>query len=87
MIMKLEINVPDYSRELGLQLVWEAGFAITVQSDQNAVVLQANRAGFVSLARHLLLLANVNVPVGSHLHLDSLNALEDGSCELIVEKV
>ena len=40
----------------------------------------------MSLARHLLVLAQEEAPSGSHIHLDSFNSLEDGSVELILDK-
>jgi hypothetical protein len=40
----------------------------------------------ISLAIHLLTLAQENVPVGSHCHFDEHNSLEHGSKELIIEK-
>ena len=56
--------------------------SVTIQD--NTTVISANRAGLHSLAHHLLQLAEE--PQGSHIHLDSYNALEDGSAELILEK-
>jgi hypothetical protein len=39
-----------------------------------------------SLGNHFFTLAQSTVPAGEHLHLDDSNALEDGSCALIVER-
>ena len=47
--------------------------------------LSANREGLLSLSRILADLAKE--PPGSHIHLDAYNSLEDGSAELIVEKI
>ena len=49
------------------------------------VVITGNRKGLLSLADQLTLLSKE--PIGSHLHLDAYNALEDGSDELIIERV
>lgn len=84
--MKIEIDVPDYSQDSGLHLVWEEGFVILAKQEQSLLLLQANSAGLISLARHLLMLASNEVPIGAHVHLDDLNSLEDGSCELVLEK-
>lgn len=62
---------------------WEDGFVIRVSSQNDEVLISANREGLVSLANHLLALADE----GGHFHLDQHNSLEDGSCELIVERV
>ncbi len=39
------------------------------------------------MVNHLLNLAQVDVPCGTHIHLDEYNALEDGSIDLIIEKI
>ncbi len=84
--MKIEINVPKYMPEEGLQLDWENNFSIKVSKDNNEVTIKANCAGLISLARHLLTLAQQDVPNGSHIHLDENNSLEDGSIDLVIEK-
>lgn len=50
------------------------------------ISMEANREGLISLARHILLLAQDDVPNGSHFHLDEFNSLENGSLELIISK-
>ena len=68
-----------------MKIEWEDGFRIKVETDiDNAVVISANREGLLSLARQLTALANENV--GSHIHYDDNNSLEDGSMEMIIEK-
>jgi hypothetical protein len=79
--------VPDYSQETGLPLQWDAGFEVSVSTDEGgAVSIRANAAGLRSLARCLLTLADESVPPGTHVHLDASNAFEQGSIELIVER-
>ena len=60
------------------------GFTISVDIDRNTAVIRANREGLLSLANHMISLAEESS--GSHIHLDEYNALEEGSAELIVEK-
>lgn len=84
--MKTSIDVPDYSPETGLKFIWEEGFSLQAKAQGESVAIRGNAAGLISLARHLLVLAQSGVPSGSHFHLDDLNALEDGSCELVFEK-
>ena len=83
----MEIDVPKYDRNIGLQLCWHPGFSIKVSSDNSEVTISANREGLLSMASHLLNLAQADVPLGTHIHLDSLNSLEDGSDEIIIEKI
>lgn len=84
--MILEIQIPDY--EGYLRLDWERGFKISTRFGAgNCIIISANNAGLISLARHLLLLAQPTVSEGHHYHFDDLNSLEKGSVELIIEKI
>ena len=82
----MEINIPKYEDHV-LRLQWEDGFVIKSEEDgYGPVVISANSAGLVSLARILLTLAQDNVPEYEHLHLDEYGCLEPGSKELIIVK-
>ena len=81
---EIKIQIPEYNRHL--EFVWEADPKIKAYPQFDALIIQANRDGLVSLARHILLLAQDDVPSGCHFHLDEYNDLEDGSFELIVAK-
>lgn len=84
--MNLEINLPTYSEELGLQASWEPGFEIAVQVVANEIVIRANKQGLISLAKQLLILAQDEVPQGAHFHLDDTNSLEMNAVPMILEK-
>ena len=81
----MNIIVPEYS-ENGLSFLWEEGFSIKCSIDNTSVKIEANQAGLISLARHLLELAQENVPEFEHIHLDEYNSLDDNSAELIIVK-
>ena len=68
-----------------MRIDWEAGYEIRVSIDRDTALISANREGLLSLARQLAALAE-EMP-GSHIHYDADNALEEGSKELIVERV
>ena len=68
-----------------MEIRWEDGFTVEVRQADGTVVLSANREGLLSLARHLSDLAE-SMP-GTHLHYDAYNSLEEGSDELIIEKI
>lgn len=85
--MIIEIKVPNYRKEEGLKYVWDDNFVIESSIDNNTITIKANEAGLRSLARQLLTLAQPDIPSGYHMHYDDLNSLEDGSCELIIEKI
>lgn len=83
--MKIEIDIHEYMREEGLVLDWENNFSIRVLGGDE-IIIKANSAGLTSLARHLLTLAQEDVPNGSHIHLDEYNSLEEKSVDLIIER-
>lgn len=85
--MIIEINLPEYQQEVGIKYVWDDDFNIETSIEGNRINIRANEAGLRSLAKHLLTLAQSCIPVGHHMHYDDLNSLEDGSSELIIEKI
>ena len=68
-----------------MEMKWEDGFTIKVSVGKNEVVISANKEGLLSLASQLESLAKEEP--GCHCHYDEYNSLEDGSSELIIEKV
>lgn len=69
-----------------MDVEWENGFTIKVSVDNGGgVVIAANRQGLLSLAGQLTALADAEV--GSHIHYDEHNSLEDGSAPMIVERI
>ena len=64
---------------------WIDGFEIKAVAENGEIVISANREGMLSLANHLTALAD-GVP-GDHIHYDEYNSLEEGSTELIIERV
>ena len=68
-----------------MEMEWKAGFTIKTRSENGAAVISANREGLLSLAAQMTALANGEI--GAHVHYDEYNSLEDGSAELIVERI
>ena len=68
-----------------MEMIWEDGFTIKVSGEEKEVVISANREGLLSLANQLKALANESV--GSHIHYDEYNSLEEGSSELTIERI
>ncbi|HTZ43211.1 MAG TPA: hypothetical protein VMB79_05060 [Jatrophihabitans sp.] len=85
--MEKTIRIGRYAPETGIQLEWLDGYELSVEIRNSEVVLRGNSAGLLSLAQHLATLAADVVPSGSHLHLDQYNGLEDGSGELVLERI
>lgn len=67
-----------------MRIEWVDGFEIRVSIENGEVVISANKAGLLSLVKHLIALAE-ETP-GSHIHYDEQNSLGEGSAELIIEK-
>jgi len=86
-VSKREIDVGSYDPKEGMTFTWVDGFEIEVRQDGDAVHIRANAAGLTSLAQHLMTLAQIGVPSGNHVHLDSGRELEDGSLDLIIERM
>ena len=68
-----------------MQMKWEDGFRIAVRAEDGEATISANREGLISLANHLLALSRD--AAGAHIHFDTYNSLEEGSAELIVERI
>lgn len=69
-----------------MEITWIDDFTITVRVEGDTVTVAANEQGLRSLANHLIALAEQEAPRG-HLHLDEYNSLEEGSAELIIERI
>ena len=68
-----------------MEMNWVDGFTIKVRVESGNVVISANKEGLLSLANQLRTLAD-EAP-GCHCHYDEYNSLEDGSSEMIIEKI
>ena len=67
-----------------MDLKWIEGFMISVKND-GKVTVSANKEGLLTLADQLISLAKEES--GAHIHYDVYNSLEDGSSEMIIEKI
>ena len=68
-----------------MDIEWADGYEIKVSIDGHSVTISANREDLLSLAEQLTALAREDS--GSHVHYDEFNSLEEGSDELIIEKI
>lgn len=85
--MKILLNISDQVVENGLKIDWENGFIVKTKFENGQFSVTANKEGLISLAKQLLTLAQETVPSGQHFHYDDYNSLEDGSTELIIQKM
>lgn len=65
-----------------MKIDWVEGFEIKAAAENGEIVISANREGMLSLAKHLIALAE-GVP-GDHIHYDAYNSLEEGSAEMLI---
>lgn len=82
---KIVFEIPEYNPNKGIEYTWEDGFEISTVANSGTIKITANKEGLISLAKHLLTLAEI--PSDGHLHYDDINSLEDGSIELIIDKI
>ena len=68
-----------------MDIAWIDGYEIKVSIENSTTVISANREGLLSLAAQLTALANAEI--GAHIHYDEYNSLEDGSTELMIERI
>ena len=68
-----------------MKVEWVDGFEIQVKIQDGTAVISANKEGLLSLAKQFTALAE-GMP-GDHIHYDEHNSLEDGSSEMVVERI
>ena len=68
-----------------MTIEWVDGFEIRAAAEDGEIVISANREGLLSLAKQLTALAD-GMP-GDHIHYDVYNSLEEGSAEMIIERI
>ncbi len=68
-----------------MKIEWENGFEIETAVENGGIIISANREGLLSLAKQLTALAEAEP--GDHIHYDENNSLEEGSAEMIIERM
>ncbi|MDO4798380.1 MAG: hypothetical protein Q4A01_10240 [Coriobacteriales bacterium] len=68
-----------------MRMRWENDFQLSTAIQEGEIVISANRNGMRSLANILMDLSDQEP--GAHVHLDEHNSLEDGSIELVIQRV
>ena len=68
-----------------MKVEWVEGFEIQVKIQDGTAVISANKEGLLSLAKQFTALAEGIQ--GDHIHYDEHNSLEDGSSEMVVERI
>ena len=81
----LELVKSGFNVVKEMQIEWIEGFTISVGIHNQEVTISANKEGLLSLAGQLKVLAD-GMP-GDHIHYNEYNSLEDGSSEMIIERI
>ena len=68
-----------------MKIEWENGFEIETAVENGGIIISASREGLLSLAKQLTALAEAEP--GDHIHYDENNSLEEGSAEMIIERM
>src|SRR5262245_13587099 len=86
---QVTVDVMDYNAALGVGTWWDEGTLLRTEElelPEKTIVISGNAAGLRSLARHLLTLAQSEVPDGQHLDFDTYCGwLEAGSAAIRIE--
>lgn len=85
--MEIISDVPKYDKNRGISYAWTDGFEIQTSIENGVICINANKEGLLSLANHLLNLAQDEIPPHHHMHFDEFNSLEDGSIHMIINKI
>ena len=84
-----EKQMQDYLEEKAgrkmLTIEWKGGAEVRVRADGGEAVISANKEGMLSLAAQLAALAEASP--GYHIHYDAYDTLEEGSADLIIERI
>lgn len=86
-LKRIEIVIPEYAKEYGVWPITGGPYVLEVHLDpKGTVVISGDKEGLITLARHLLTLAQDEVPLGAHIHYDD-NLLEENSLDLVVGRM
>ena len=81
----MELDRIGRSEVTGVNTEWVDGFELRAIAENGTIVISANREGLLSLANHMAALAESEP--GDHIHYDEYNSLQEGSAEIIIERV
>ncbi|EFH84129.1 Imm32 family immunity protein [Ktedonobacter racemifer] len=90
-VNQVEIEIPAYSRSYGvIPASSDEDYILDVQIEASSqeVMITGDKEGLIMLARHLLTLAQDEVPAGCHIHYDEFNGMLDkGSLPMVIGKI
>ena len=85
--MKITIDIPDYIKGEGIDVIWnEKCFLKVNKGCCESVIISGNESALRALGEQLIYLSQSQVETGSHIHYDDFFG-KDVNIELIVEKI
>lgn len=85
--MKMEFEINPYTSDKGIPLEWGEDCILQAECKEDGIHIQANRNGLIEFAKHLLALAQEDVPEWYHIHYDDWGMLQKGSTKLTIKKI
>jgi hypothetical protein len=87
MIKTFSFSYEEYSSDTGALYETDEKMIVKLIVDNETCILSANREGLIALAKSLIKLADDTTPSGAHYHLDVPVFMEEGSAELIIDRI
>lgn len=82
----VEVEIPDDDPRDGFKFNWTDGHEFDSAFEDGELVITANQAGLLSLANHLINLADDKWPSGHHFHFDVGVELDEGAIPVVFVK-
>ena len=84
--MKIVVDIPDYDGN-GIDVIWSDDSKFKIELGNNEVIISANQAGLISVAKQLLYMAYSDLNEGAHVHFDSFfTKMNPDDIELVIER-
>lgn len=83
--MELKINIPDYDGD-AMDVIWQDNSYYSTEVFDDEILIKANSAGLISIAKQMLYMAYNDLSKGSHVHYDRFFTKMNNKYSLIIEK-
>lgn len=83
--MELKINIPDYDGD-AMDVVWQDNSYYSTEVFDDEILIKANSAGLISIAKQMLYMAYNDLLKGRHVYYDQFFTKMNNKYSLIIEK-
>ena len=84
--MKIAIDIPDYVKGEGVDIIWNDKCKLKVNKGCESVIVSGNESALRALGEQLIYLSQSQVETGSHIHYDN-SFCKDINVDFIIEKI